>query len=79
MDFAAKPLRMARDTFWEHKLRTIFTYDLNDRILNTLMLLLNFHFCQENIVVLIVVKTTKRTPPSFTTAICKSFKSNAEH
>ena len=31
-------------------------------IINTFMLLLNFHLCQENIVVLIVVKTTKVIP-----------------
>ena len=34
MDFAAKPLRKARETYWMHELRTIFPYDLNDRIGN---------------------------------------------
>ena len=32
MDFAAKPLRKARETYWMHELRTIFPYGLNDRI-----------------------------------------------
>ena len=69
MDFAAKPLRKARETYWMHELRTIFPYGLNGRIGDEfktdnkrLMLLLNFHLCQENIVVLIVVKTTKVFP-----------------
>ena len=69
MDFAAKQRRKARETYWMHELRTIFSHDLNDKIgdefktdYNTLMLLLNFHICQENIVVLIVVKTTKVFP-----------------
>ena len=34
MDFAAKPLRKARETYWMHELRTIFPYGLNDRIGN---------------------------------------------
>ena len=34
MDFAAKPLRKARETYWMHVLRTIFPYRLNDRIGN---------------------------------------------
>ena len=32
MDFAAKPLQKARETYWIHELRTIFPYGLNDRI-----------------------------------------------
>ena len=32
MDFAAKPLQKARETYWMHELRTIFPYGLNDRI-----------------------------------------------
>ena len=33
MDFAAKPIRKARETYWMHELRTIFPYGLlNDRI-----------------------------------------------
>ena len=32
MDFAAKPLRKARETYRMHELRTIFPYGLNDRI-----------------------------------------------
>ena len=32
MDFAAKPLRKARETYWMHELRTIFPYGHNDRI-----------------------------------------------
>ena len=32
MGFAAKPLRKTRETYWMHKLRTIFPYGLNDRI-----------------------------------------------
>ena len=65
MDFAAKPLQKARETFLMLELRTIFPYGLNDRIGdefktdNKHMLLLNFHLCQENIVMLIVVKTIK--------------------
>ena len=31
-DFAAKPLRKARGTYWMHELRTIFSYGLNGRI-----------------------------------------------
>ena len=70
MDFAAAPLEKARDTYWMHELRTIFPYGLNDKIGDELktdkkhikMLLLNFHICQENIAVLIVVKSTKVFP-----------------
>ena len=36
MDFAAKPLRKARETYWMHELRTIFPYGLKDRIGNEL-------------------------------------------
>ena len=50
MDFAAKPIRNARGTYWMHELRTFFPYVINDRIgdglktiINTLMLQLNFH------------------------------------
>ena len=32
MDFAAKPIRKARETFWIHEFRTIFPYGLNNRI-----------------------------------------------
>ena len=32
MNFAAKPLRKARKTYWMHELRTIFPYGLNDKI-----------------------------------------------
>ena len=32
MDFAAKPIRKAIETYWMHELRTVFPYDLNDRI-----------------------------------------------
>ena len=32
MDFAAKPIRKARETYWMHELRTIFPYGLNDGI-----------------------------------------------
>ena len=32
MDFAAKPFRKARETYWMHELRTIFPYGLNDKI-----------------------------------------------
>ena len=32
MDFPAKPLRKARETYCMHELRTIFPYGLNDRI-----------------------------------------------
>ena len=32
MDFVGKPLRKTRETYWMHKLRTIFPYGLNDRI-----------------------------------------------
>ena len=32
MDFAAKPLPKARETYWMHELRTIFAYGLNGRI-----------------------------------------------
>ena len=32
MDFAAKPIRKARETYRMHELWTIFPYDLNDRI-----------------------------------------------
>ena len=32
MDFAATPIRKARETYWMHELRTIFPYGLNDRI-----------------------------------------------
>ena len=32
MDFVTKPLRKTRKTYWMHELRTIFRYDLNDRI-----------------------------------------------
>ena len=32
MDFAAKTIRKARETYWMHELRTIFPYGLNDRI-----------------------------------------------
>ena len=32
MDFAAKPIRKARETYWMHELRIIFLYRLNDRI-----------------------------------------------
>ena len=69
MDVAAKPLRKARETYWMHELRTIFPYGLNGRIgdefkliINILMLLINFHLCQENIVMLIVVKSKKVFP-----------------
>ena len=66
MNLPAKPLQKARETYWIHELRTIFPYGLNDRIedefktdnkhINTAD---KFSFCQENIVTLIVVKTTK--------------------
>ena len=69
MDLAAKPLRKARETYWMHKLRTIFPYGLNDRIEDEfktdnkhINVALNFHLCQENIILLIVVKTTKVFP-----------------
>ena len=32
MDFEAKPIRKARETYWMQELRTIFPYGLNDRI-----------------------------------------------
>ena len=32
MDFATKPIRKARETYWMHELRTIFPYGFNDRI-----------------------------------------------
>ena len=32
MDFATKPLRKSRETYWMHELRTIFLYGLNDKI-----------------------------------------------
>ena len=32
MDLAAKPIRKAREIYWMHELRTIFSYGLNDRI-----------------------------------------------
>ena len=32
MDFAAKPIRKARETYWMHELQTIFPYGFNDRI-----------------------------------------------
>ena len=32
MNFAAKPLRKARETYWMHELRTMFPYGLNYRI-----------------------------------------------
>ena len=32
MDFAAKLLQKARETYWMHELRTIFPYGVNDRI-----------------------------------------------
>ena len=32
MNFAAKPLRKAGETYWMHELRTIFSYGLNDKI-----------------------------------------------
>ena len=32
MDFAAKPIQKARETYWMHELQTIFSYGLNDRI-----------------------------------------------
>ena len=32
MDFVAKPIRKARETYWMQELRTIFPYGLNDRI-----------------------------------------------
>ena len=32
MDFAAKPLRKARETYWMHELQTIFPHGLNDRV-----------------------------------------------
>ena len=32
MDFAAKPLRKAREIYRMHELRTIFPYGLNDKI-----------------------------------------------
>ena len=66
MDFAAKPLRKARETYWMHELRTIFPYSLNDRIGDEfktdnkhINVAAKFHLCQGNTVVLIVVKTTK--------------------
>ena len=70
MDFAAKPIRKDRETYWMHELRIIFPYSLNDRIgdefktdnkhINAAAL--NFHLYQENLVVLIVVKITKVFP-----------------
>ena len=36
MNFAAKPLRIARETYWMHELRTVFPYGLNERIGNEL-------------------------------------------
>ena len=64
MDFAAKPLQKARESYWMHELRTVFPHGLNDRIEDEFktdnkhinVATLNFHLCQENIVVLIVVK-----------------------
>ena len=32
MDFAAKPIRKAREIYWMHELRTILPYGLNDRM-----------------------------------------------
>ena len=32
MNFAAKPIRKTRETYWMHELQTIFPYGLNDRI-----------------------------------------------
>ena len=32
MDFAAKPIRNARETYWMYELRTFFPYVINDRI-----------------------------------------------
>ena len=68
-----------------NELRTIFLYGLNDRIGDEfktdnkhINVAAKFHLYQENIVLLIVVKTTK-VFPSFTTTICERFKSNAEH
>ena len=69
MDFAAKPLQKARETYWMHELRTIFPYGLNDRIGDEfktdskhINVAAKFRLCQKNIVMLIVVKTTKVFP-----------------
>ena len=66
MGFAAKPIRKAGETYWMHELQKFFQYGLNDRIGDEfkndnklINLLLNFHVCHENIVVLIVVKISK--------------------
>ena len=56
MDFAAKPIRKTIETYWMHELQFFHM------VLSTLMLLLNFHLCQENIVVLIEGKITKVFP-----------------
>ena len=32
VDFSAKSIRTARETYWMHELRTVFPYGLNDRI-----------------------------------------------
>ena len=66
MNFAAKPIRKARETYWIYEFRSIFPYGLNDRIGDEfktdnkhINVPTKFYLCQQNIVVLIVVKITK--------------------
>ena len=69
MDFVAKPIQKARETYWIHELRTIFPYCLNDRIEDEIKtdnkyinVAAKIHLCQESIAVLIVREITKVFP-----------------
>ena len=66
VDAAANLIRKVRERYWMHELQTMFPHGFNDRVwdefetdIRILLLLLNFHFCQENKVVLMVEKNQK--------------------
>ena len=77
MGFVVKPIRKARERYRMHELLTNFSYCFNGRvgdelklIIHILLLQLNFHFFQENVVELIVEKIVEAFP-FFATIIFK--------
>ena len=69
MDFATNTIRKARETYWMHELGQFFHMVLMAGLgidlkltINTLMLLLNLHLYQENMVVLIFGEIIKVFP-----------------
>ena len=89
MNFAAKPIWKATETYWIHELRTIFPYGLNDRILNRI----GYEFKTDSKHINVEAKFSslprkhshanrgkiQRCSHSFITTFFKWFKSYAEH